>query len=159
MIGFKEKSKEGKIMKIVVINATEKKGVTFRLKKAFLSRFKNKDVIVEFYLPRDCPSLCAGCTTCFLKDQNLCKDAAFVQKIEKEMLGGFSFALGGRRNLDNREQLGLDNHTCRHPKHGCFFFLEKAKALQIASEPITLTKGRNQLRFKLAVIEHAARGV
>ena len=94
-----------------------KKGVTFRLKKAFLSRFKNKDVIVEFYLPRDCPSLCAGCTTCFLKDQNLCKDAAFVQKIEKEMLGGFSFALGGRRNLDNREQLGLDNHTCcRSPK-------------------------------------------
>lgn len=34
MIGFKEKSKEGKIMKIVVINATEKKGVTFRLKKS-----------------------------------------------------------------------------------------------------------------------------
>ena len=30
------------------------------------------------------------------------------------MLGGFSFALGGRRNLDNREQLRLDNHSfCR----------------------------------------------
>lgn len=34
MIGFKEKSKEGKIMKIVVVNATEKKGRNLPLEKS-----------------------------------------------------------------------------------------------------------------------------
>ena len=49
-------------MKITVINGTEKKGVTFRLKKAFLDRFNDDAGITEFYLPRDCPNFCAGCT-------------------------------------------------------------------------------------------------
>lgn len=73
-------------MKVVVINGTEKRGVTYRLKETFLSPFKENAEIVEFYLPRDCPNFCAGCTTCFLKDQHLCKDASYIQKIEKEML-------------------------------------------------------------------------
>ena len=73
-------------MKITVINGTEKKGVTYRLKEIFLQPFRDKAEITEFYLPRDCPAFCAGCTTCFLKDQNLCKDAVFVQKIEKALL-------------------------------------------------------------------------
>ena len=39
-------------MKIVVINGTEKQGVTFRLKELFLQRFQDAD-IVEYYLPKD----------------------------------------------------------------------------------------------------------
>ena len=39
-------------MKIVVINGTEKQGVTFRLKELFLQRFQGADII-EYYLPKD----------------------------------------------------------------------------------------------------------
>ena len=73
-------------MKITVINATEKKGVTYRLKEIFLEPFQNDAEITEFYLPKDGPGFCTGCTTCFMKDQNLCKDAQTVGKIEKALL-------------------------------------------------------------------------
>ena len=73
-------------MKITVINGTEKKGVTYRLKEIFLEQFRDKAEITEFYLPKDGPGFCVGCTQCFGKGQNLCKDAACVQKIEKALL-------------------------------------------------------------------------
>lgn len=73
-------------MKITVVNGTEKKGVTFRLKEIFLENIGDDVELTEFFLPRDCPNFCAGCTVCFLKDEHLCKDAEYVQKIEKAML-------------------------------------------------------------------------
>ena len=73
-------------MKITVINATEKKGVTYHLKESFLAPLKDKVEITEFYLPKDGPGFCVGCLQCFSKDQNLCKDAAKVQAIEKALL-------------------------------------------------------------------------
>ena len=73
-------------MKITIINGTEKKGVTYRLKEIFLDPFRKDNEITEFFLPRDCPDCCSGCTVCFLKDEHLCKDAAYVQKIEKAMI-------------------------------------------------------------------------
>ena len=73
-------------MKITVINGTEKKGVTYRLKEIFLESFRNSAKITEFYLPKDGPGYCTGCTSCFLTKQELCKDYATVQKIEKAML-------------------------------------------------------------------------
>ena len=73
-------------MKIAVINGTEKRGVTYRLKEMFLAEFRGNAEITEFYLPRDCPNCCAGCTVCFLKNEQLCKDAEYVQRIEKAML-------------------------------------------------------------------------
>lgn len=54
-------------MKITVINGTEKHGVTYRLKEIFLSEFKGKADITEYYLPKDCPDFCIGCTNCFLR--------------------------------------------------------------------------------------------
>ncbi len=72
-------------MKITVINGSEKRGVTDRLKEIFLGKFRGEAEITEFFLPRDCPNFCAGCTVCFLKDEHLCKDAAYVQRIEKAM--------------------------------------------------------------------------
>ena len=73
-------------MKITVINGTEKHGVTYRMKEIFLDEFRDNAEITEYYLPKDGPGFCMGCTACFLKDQNLCKDAQVVQKIEKSML-------------------------------------------------------------------------
>lgn len=73
-------------MKIIVINGTEKHGVTYRLKEIFLERFKEEAEITEFYLPKDCPAFCAGCTNCILKGEHTCKDAAYVQKIAVSLL-------------------------------------------------------------------------
>lgn len=73
-------------MKITVINGTEKHGVTYRLKEIFLSEFKNKADITEYYLPRDCPDFCIGCTSCILKGETACKDADKISIIEKSLL-------------------------------------------------------------------------
>lgn len=73
-------------MKITVINGTEKHGVTYKLKEIFLDELRDKAEITEFYLPKDCPDFCVGCTVCFLTDEHKCKDAAYIQKIEKAML-------------------------------------------------------------------------
>ena len=73
-------------MKIAVINGTEKKGITFKMKELFLENLRDKAEITEFYLPKDCPSFCIGCTTCFLKDEHRCKDRKYVEKIENAML-------------------------------------------------------------------------
>ena len=73
-------------MKITVINGTQKHGVTYNLKEVFLEPFRDAAQITEYYLPKDCPGFCAGCTNCFLKDEKECKDAEHVQKIEKSML-------------------------------------------------------------------------
>lgn len=54
-------------MKITVINGTEKHGVTYKLKELFLQKFRSVAEITEFYLPKDCPSFCAGCTNCFMR--------------------------------------------------------------------------------------------
>lgn len=70
-------------MKIVVINGTEKKGVTFKLKEIFLQPFASKAEIVEFYLPKDCPSFCAGCTTCFVKGEDKCRNAQHSKPIRE----------------------------------------------------------------------------
>lgn len=73
-------------MKITVINGTAKKGVTYHLKEIFLDEFRGKAEITEFYLPKDGPGFCSGCTTCFRGGEKLCKDAGCVQKIEKALL-------------------------------------------------------------------------
>ena len=73
-------------MKITVINGTEKHGVTWQLKEIFLDEFRNRTEITEFYLPKDGPGFCTGCTVCFMDDEHRCKDAESVQKIEKAIL-------------------------------------------------------------------------
>lgn len=71
---------------IAVINGTEKHGVTYRLKELFLAGFKDKAHITEYYLPKDCPGFCAGCLSCTLKGENTCKDAEYVERIDKSLL-------------------------------------------------------------------------
>lgn len=74
------------MMNITVINGTEKHGVTYRLKEIFLSQFGGNASVEEFYLPRDCPSFCSGCTSCMLKGEASCKDAEKIAAIEKSLL-------------------------------------------------------------------------
>lgn len=73
-------------MKIIVINGTEKHGVTYRLKELFLERFRENAEITEFYLPKDCPSFCSGCTNCIFKGEHTCKDSGYIQKIAASLL-------------------------------------------------------------------------
>ena len=72
-------------MRITVINGTELHGVTYKLKELFIEEFRDSAEITEFYLPKDCPAFCQGCKACFLKDEKLCKDSEYVQKIEKAL--------------------------------------------------------------------------
>lgn len=72
-------------MKITVINATEIKGITFRAKEMFLEQFKDSAEITELYLPKDCPSFCIGCKSCFLRGEDKCKDFEYIQKIDKAL--------------------------------------------------------------------------
>lgn len=73
-------------MKITVINGTEKHGVTYKLKEQFLERFKPVAEITEYYLPKDCPSFCVGCTSCFMNGESTCKDHVYISAIEKSLL-------------------------------------------------------------------------
>lgn len=72
-------------MKITVINGTEKRGVTYRLKEIFLEAFHRAE-ITEYYLPKDCPAFCIGCTNCFLKGETACKDYPYIHAIETSLL-------------------------------------------------------------------------
>ena len=74
-------------MNITVINGTEKHGVTYRLKEMFLADFSDNANITEYYLPKDCPAFCAGCTNCILKGKQKCKDAEYIRKIITQCLG------------------------------------------------------------------------
>lgn len=73
-------------MKITVINGTEKHGVTYKLKELFLENFKSVAEVTEYYLPKDCPSFCLGCTNCFMHGENTCKDYVFISAIEKSIM-------------------------------------------------------------------------
>lgn len=73
-------------MKITVINGTEKHGVTYRLKEQFLENFRSIAEITEYYLPKDCPSFCLGCTSCFMNGESNCKDYPYVKAIEESLL-------------------------------------------------------------------------
>ncbi len=73
-------------MKITVINGTEKNGVTYKLKELFLKNFKSVAEITEYYLPKDCPEFCRGCTSCFMRGEDTCKDYVYINTIEKSLL-------------------------------------------------------------------------
>ena len=73
-------------MKIVVINGTEVKGCTYRMKELFLENLRHDNDIVEFYLPKDMPKFCNGCKICFLKSELLCPHADYVMPIWNAIL-------------------------------------------------------------------------
>lgn len=70
-------------MKIAVINGADKQGVTYKIKELFLEQFRNSAEIAEFYLPKDCPTFCAGCATCFIKGEDNCKNSVYSKPIRE----------------------------------------------------------------------------
>lgn len=58
-------------MKIVVINGTPIKGVTYFMKEEYLSHFRGKSEITQFY-PKDFPPFCTGCKNCFVYGEEKC---------------------------------------------------------------------------------------
>jgi multimeric flavodoxin WrbA len=68
-------------MNIVVINGTEVKGCTYRIKESFLEPLRTAHRIREFYLPKDCPKFCCGCKTCFFKNERLCPHAEYTMPV------------------------------------------------------------------------------
>lgn len=73
-------------MNITVINGTEKRGITYRLKELFLAEFQECANITEYELPKDCPNFCSGCFNCILKGENTCKDGDYIEKIDRSLL-------------------------------------------------------------------------
>jgi multimeric flavodoxin WrbA len=103
-------------MKIVVINGTEIKGCTFHMKETFMSAFKDKNEIIEFYLPKDMPYFCSGCKTCFFKDEKMCPHAKVTMPIWNAILEAnlivFAFPVYALRAPGQVKAL-LD-HLCCH---------------------------------------------
>lgn len=58
-------------MKIVVINGTPIKGVTYYFKETFLMQLPSDCEIKQFY-PSDIPEFCLGCKNCFFKGEDFC---------------------------------------------------------------------------------------
>ncbi len=72
-------------MKIVVINGTSVKGVTYTMKENFLSYLREENEITEFY-PEDFPDFCTGCKNCFLRGEEKCPHYVKKEPIWKAML-------------------------------------------------------------------------
>lgn len=77
-------------MKIVVINGTPVKGVTYMMKEEFLNHLRKDNEVTEFY-PNDYPEFCLGCKNCFLQGEEKCphfqkKWAVWRAMIEADIL-------------------------------------------------------------------------
>jgi multimeric flavodoxin WrbA len=73
-------------MKITVINGTEIKGCTHKIKEFFLDELRKNNEITEFYLPKDCPEFCDGCKICIFKSEEKCPHAGYVMPIWNAMI-------------------------------------------------------------------------
>lgn len=58
-------------MKVLVINGTPAKGVTYYMKELFIDHIGREHEIVEFY-PKDFPGYCVGCKQCFVSGEEKC---------------------------------------------------------------------------------------
>jgi multimeric flavodoxin WrbA len=69
------------MMKIAVINGTEQKGCTYRMKEMFLDAVGRENEIAEYSLPKDCPVFCTGCKACFFADISVCPHREYTMPI------------------------------------------------------------------------------
>lgn len=74
-------------MKITVIHGQGHKGVTYSLTHALLDRLtKARECEMrEFFLPKNGPSFCVGCKSCFLEGEENCPAAGQVRPIAEAM--------------------------------------------------------------------------
>lgn len=70
-------------MKITIINGNVRHGNTWHCMEEFkqaLSKYGDVET-TEFTLPRDMPSFCRGCFSCFFKGEQTCPDAQYTKPI------------------------------------------------------------------------------
>ena len=72
-------------MKVVVINGQNHKGSTWHIGRMLAEKLTVPEDITEFFLPRDMPHFCLGCTQCFMKSETLCPHAAQLAPITAAM--------------------------------------------------------------------------
>lgn len=73
-------------MKIAVIYGTEHRGSTYNIVQLFLQNLNSEaEEINEFFLPKDMPHFCCGCSLCFMKGEEFCPHHEKVSIIEKAM--------------------------------------------------------------------------
>jgi len=73
-------------MNIVAVYGAEHKGSTYHIAQLFLEQlFPQTSELTEFFLPRDMPHFCVGCSTCFMKSEEGCPHHEQVGRILKAM--------------------------------------------------------------------------
>jgi len=73
-------------MNILIINGTNYKKNTYYIAKQLVNKISNETTKVdEISLPRDLPSLCAGCGACFKENIDLCPHRTFTKPLEEKM--------------------------------------------------------------------------
>lgn len=72
-------------MKITVINGTDRHGLTWNMKNAFLRGFDGDVDISEFSVPSDGPGFCTGCVRCISAGEQLCPHARATAPIAKAL--------------------------------------------------------------------------
>lgn len=73
-------------MNITVIYGTEHRGSTYNIVQLFLQKLKdNESEVSEFFLPKDMPHFCQGCSLCFIKGEGFCPHYESVNKIREAM--------------------------------------------------------------------------
>jgi multimeric flavodoxin WrbA len=81
-----EKHKGAEPMKITIIHGQSHKGITYAMVHEVLKYLATEsDEIQEFFLPKDGPGFCMGCTACFLKGEDNCPCADKVQPIARAL--------------------------------------------------------------------------
>lgn len=68
-------------MKILVINGTEQRSCTYRMKEQLLDAVGRDKEIEELYLPEACPVFCTGCKACFYNDISVCPHKEYTVPI------------------------------------------------------------------------------
>lgn len=71
--------------KVVVVNGTDKHGITWKMKDAFLRGFGEDTKVREFSLPSDGPDFCNGCTRCISNGEHACPGSAAVKPIAQAL--------------------------------------------------------------------------
>lgn len=73
-------------MKVAVVYGTERKGSTYNITQLFLNKLNiEKTELTEFFLPKDMPHFCKGCSQCFMKGEEYCPHHESVNKINSAM--------------------------------------------------------------------------
>lgn len=68
-------------MQITLIHGQNHKGSTYHIGRMLAEQLTTEDKISEFFLPKDMPHFCCGCTTCFMKHESNCPHAASLNPI------------------------------------------------------------------------------